>query len=584
MARRESNTETPETTPPSDTPPTRVFRRPLDALRRGVWSRLTLGGSIGAVVFWAMSLVPTLMPRTAVTQGAMSGLCLAIGYGLGTLAASILRGVLAHFDRLPTARIRLVAHQVVVAVAGVVVVAGAIYWVVTQRHQRTALTMGPLSPGAAVVMVPISLLCAGIFVALARGIRGIARLVAGAIEKLVPERTASPLAAGLVVVVALWVVWPAFKGTFTSWANTSFGTIDGTTNEGTQRPDAATVSGSPASLVRWEDLGRHGRDFVAHATPNDVLAQVDGVSADTVEEPVRVYVGLDSASSNDARAALAVKELERTGAFDRKVLAVVTSTGSGWVDPDAAEALEALYGGDTAIVSQQYSFLPSWIATLLEPEATGEAASALFEAVHARWAELPEATRPKLLVFGLSLGSYGTEAQFAGPTAQASLANLTTRTDGVLLVGPTAGNPIWQQLTEGRDDGSPVWRPVYQDGDVVRFDGRSPTLAGIDPSWQAPRVLYVQHPTDPVTFWDESWFWSRPEIMDAPRGEAVVARHWFPVVTGIQGVFDLMAGFGAPPGFGHDYRLDYVRAWAQLAPPTGWTDAKTEDLETLLHR
>ena len=37
-------------------------------------------------------------------------------------------------------------------------------------------------------------------------------------------------------------------------------------------------------------------------------------------EPIRVYVGLDSADSVAARTDLAMRELERTGAWDRDVL------------------------------------------------------------------------------------------------------------------------------------------------------------------------------------------------------------------------------------------------------------------------
>lgn len=40
-----------------------------------------------------------------------------------------------------------------------------------------------------------------------------------------------------------------------------------------------------------------------------------------------------------------------------------------------------------------------------------------------------------------------------------------------------------------------------------------------------------------------------------------------------------MAGFGAPPGHGHDYRLDYPAAWADLVPPEGWTAEDTAALE-----
>lgn len=68
--------------------------------------------------------------------------------------------------------------------------------------------------------------------------------------------------------------------------------------------------------------------------------------------------------------------------------------------------------------------------------------------------------------------------------------------------------------------------------------------------------------------------------MDSPRGFDVPRKaSWFPIVTGVQGVFDLMAGFGAPPGHGHDYRLDYPAAWADVVPPEGWTAEDTASLE-----
>jgi uncharacterized membrane protein len=39
-----------------------------------------------------------------------------------------------------------------------------------------------------------------------------------------------------------------------------------------------------------------------------------------------------------------------------------------------------------------------------------------------------------------------------------------------------------------------------------------------------------------------------------------------------------MNGFGAAPGFGHDYRPLFADAWAAVAPPDGWTQAQTDQL------
>ena len=44
-------------------------------------------------------------------------------------------------------------------------------------------------------------------------------------------------------------------------------------------------------------------------------------------------------------------ELERTGGLERKVIAVATTTGTGWINEAEASALEYMYNGDSAIVS-----------------------------------------------------------------------------------------------------------------------------------------------------------------------------------------------------------------------------------------
>ena len=57
---------------------------------------------------------------------------------------------------------------------------------------------------------------------------------------------------------------------------------------------------------------------------------------------------------------------------------------------------------------------------------------------------------------------------------------------------------------------------------------------------------------------------------------------WFPVVTLVQETADLMAGFSAKTGYGHDYNDAFVNAWAAVAPPNGWDDALTARLADAL--
>lgn len=532
---------------------------------------------MGLVAWWA-SLGPSMLPRSWPVQAAVSAICLGLGYLFGTLLGHLAHLGLRRAGWTPTPGQRRGAWIALGIAWAIAVVTGAVLWRRWQDDQRALVDLEPLASGAflpmLVLTLVLSLLLWGVGRLVWRGVRALDRFN----RRHLPGAVASPVTVVLVVVLAVVLLGNVALGALASWASSIYSTIDDGTNEGTEPPEAASVSGSPESLIAWDTLGVQGRDFVAGATTEDELAAFHGADADLVA-PVRVYAGLRSAGSAEERAALAVEDLERAGGFERSVLVVATATGTGWVDPDAVEALEQVHGGDVATVSMQYSYLPSWISTLVDDGEATEAGAALFTAVRDRWSELPATDRPKLLVFGLSLGSYGAEAAFAGPDAATSVDNLVSRADGALFVGATSGNPILTQLTAERDPGSPAWLPEVAGGESVRFVNRGPDVPDLGP-WTGPRILYVQHPSDPVTFWSADSLWSSPEWLDQPRGHDISEdARWVPGVTGIQGVFDLMAGFSAPPGFGHDYRLDYVDGWAQVAPPAGWTEADTARLE-----
>ena len=124
---------------------------------------------------------------------------------------------------------------------------------------------------------------------------------------------------------------------------------------------------------------------------------------------------------------------------------------------------------------------------------------------------------------------------------------------------------------------------MFEDGAVVRWFNGAGELAELDASWAAPRLVYVGHASDPVRAWSWSGLWSPPDWMDRPRGPDVPkGGPWVPFVTFTQTVFDLMAGFGAPPGHGHDYRPEWPGAWAQVVPAEGWTAEDTDALSTFM--
>lgn len=323
-------------------------------------------------------------------------------------------------------------------------------------------------------------------------------------------------------------------------------------------------------MIEWDTLGRQGRDFVALGPTVEDLGRFSGEPA---EVPVRVYAGLRSAETTGERAGLAIRDLRRAGGFDRAALVVATTTGTGYLEPASSAAIEYLYNGDTAIVGIQYSYLPSWISFLVDDEEAKEAGRELFNQVHAAWSELDPDDRPLLLVTGTSLGAFGSEAAFS------SLADIVNRTDGVVWAGPPHASRLYRGFVEQRDRGTPQWLPVYDGGGSVRFAATPEDLWAPGPTWEHPRVVYLQHASDPIVFWDPRLAIARPDWLTEPRGPGVSDdMTWVPVVTFWQVSADLPWGLEVPPGYGHHYREMFADAWAAVAAPDGWTDADTQRL------
>ncbi len=314
----------------------------------------------------------------------------------------------------------------------------------------------------------------------------------------------------------------------------------------------------------------YGRQFVTHGPDVEQLSHFSGKGA---VEPIRVYVGQQSAASAAARAELAVAELERTSAFHRDLLVIVIPTGTGWVDPYAVTPLEYMYNGNTAAVAVQYSYLPSWVVMIGNQDVAKQDAQALIAAVHARLQREPQAARPRLVIYGQSLGAFAAESAFTG------LDDIKQRTDGVLLVGPPGANRLWNQFTSQRDPGPPIWKPVYNRGETVRFGVDPPSLRAPTAPWERPRVDYLQHASDPITWWSVDMLLQRPTWMEGLRGPDISENlRYYPIATFLRITVDLMVGLGTPPGHGHNYGRAQAQAWTMLIPPKGWSADDTARL------
>jgi uncharacterized membrane protein len=537
------------------------------------WFRYTLPGAWVALLFACVSFTPSLLPRGAVVQGVVCGITGAIGYGLGVWGASIWRAFANRGPREP----RRGAWRAFAITAVVGLVASFALGQRWQAQIRDLMDVPDPNPiGFLLLPVAAALVFVGL-IAAGRLLRKAYHWTSAQLGRWIGPRAAQTL--GWLIVVALVVVLvnDVLLKSLVSLADSAFSVRNDITKPGAVQPSSELRSGGPGSLVSWESLGREGRSFTGTGPTAIDIAAFTGAPA---MEPIRAYAGMETSEDVERRADMAVDDLERAGGFQRAYLLVVTTTGSGWVDPAAADTFEYLTGGNSAIVGMQYSYLPSWISYLVDQARAREAGRELYDAVYDRWSRLPADARPQLLVAGESLGSFGGETAFSGEH------DMRNRTSGVLFAGPPNFNTLFREFTDDRDPGTPEVEPVYRGGRTVRFSNA--TEEGIPPEatpWQGSRVLYLQHPSDPIVWWSPRLALQEPDWLDEKPGHDVLDEMvWLPFVTFWQITADLPLAAGVPSGHGHVYSEEYVDGWATILHPPDWTADKTAQLKQTITR
>jgi uncharacterized membrane protein len=553
---------------------------PVDRLRR-FWSwfvrrwRYEFAGVTAAVIFFCLSVTPSLLPRGTLLQGLISGILAATGYGVGVALSWLVRMLVGRRHTLPGPD--RTAWLVLAAAGGLMVVAYLYQGSLWQRDIHRLMEMPPPNRYFYAGVLLLAAVVGAALVGLVRLLRRFGRATARFTGRWVP----APVARLSGVVATVVLVTFVLNGILVEWllaaADRSFKTINGETSPGAAPPIETLRAGGPGSLVSWASLGNEGRTFVSGGPTMDELERFHGTGG---FQPIRVYAGLDSAPTTETRAALAVRELERTGAFGRRVLVVITTTGTGWVDAKAVDPLEYMYNGDTAMVGLQYSYLPSWISFMVDQARARDAGRELFNQVYRAWSARPVGQRPKLLVFGESLGSFGAESAFSG------VDDMRNRTDGMLFLGPPNSNTLWTEFVARRDAGTRQVLPTYREGATVRFAADPDALlAHRSADWSGPRVVYLQHASDPIVWWSPRLMLNRPDWLAEPRGDDVLpAMRWYPFVTFWQTTADMAFSVNVPGGHGHNYGTEPVRAWATIAPPDGWTAERTAELEAVIGR
>lgn len=522
---------------------------------------LSFLGVIAALAMYAVSVSPSLMARSWAWHAVASGILVACGYVAGVVVQNVAQLVI-RLTGLTISASEPVELGFRIGIGALF----ALWWIyaVIQSYRRArkaaALvnmpgeTFGEYLLGTAGAVV-VSWMLLHIVGALNR----LCWMLIASLDAHMPRPAAIVVSMVILFAIMFFLTSKVILRGGIGFFRRKAEQLNMRTARGIYQPVVPERSASPASSVTWESVGGQGRVFLGRGPSRLDIAQVCGGVA---MEPIRVYSGMPTGGSGiEQAAATVVAELHRTGAFDRAVILIAASTGSGWVDEWQVQPLEFLTRGNCATASLQYSYVPSALNWLTGLEPAQEASAALFAAVRAELDLMDEADRPALFVCGESLGAFASQSVFE------SFEDVLARVDGALWVGTPSFTPMHAALTAARHKGSPEVAPVVNNGRRVRFvnepsDLRTDLYGRELGPWGFPRVVYAQHPSDPVVWWTNKLIWTQPDWLRERAGRDVSLNVEFTrFATYIQVLADLPVAGTAPGGHGHTYHEELIPLW-----------------------
>ena len=525
---------------------------------------ISLIGVVGALVMYGVSVSPSLLARSWQWHAVASGVLSAVGYIVGLTIQRFYALV------VPRLGVEITAPQSVSIAFRAVLLLGFFLWFLrwllqSYRERKRANHLVGMR-GETLGEYLLGTFCAFILMLFLLGIAWGLQWIGRAIVIVLSQWMHMVFALALSLLILVVIVYALTSKVllklginfFTSHARK----MNNRTAKGIVQPQVPERSGSPQSRSSWRAVGGQGRVFLGRGPS---CADIEAVTGCSAMEPIRVYAGMpEEGQSLQSAADLVVEELHRTGAFDRAVILIATSTGSGWVDEWQVQPLEYLTRGNCATASMQYSFVPSSINFLTDLDVSEEAAVILFETIRRAVDEIPEDRRPALFVCGESLGAYASQHVFSG------IVDVLSRTDGALWVGTPAFTPMHAELTAIRHRGSPEVAPVVANGRHVRFVNVPENLwADVYGrelgDWNYPRVVYAQHPSDPVVWWNSELVWHKPDwISEKVDGDVSPHMQYTRGATYIQVLVDMPVAGTAPGGHGHTYHEELIPLWEAI--------------------
>ncbi len=231
-------------------------------------------------------------------QGILGGIAFGAGYGIG-----VLWRWLWHYLELPEPRNRLRSRVnlgvgvvcLAVAIAALYLAAG---W---QNSVRAVMSMEPVPSAYPMSVSALAVLTFLVLLVLIRLLIWLGRFVSAKVQLVMPRRVANVLGVAITIIL-IWTIANGLliQSTF-KVLDRSFREYDALIEPDRPQPTAPNKTGSAASLLHWNQLGRAGREFVSSgpaaadiSTLTDKRPSIRYASMQACKSPTRLSNGLNS--------------------------------------------------------------------------------------------------------------------------------------------------------------------------------------------------------------------------------------------------------------------------------------------------
>ena len=314
---------------------------------------ISLIGVVGALVMYGVSVSPSLLARSWQWHAVASGVLSAVGYIVGLTIQRFYALV------VPRLGVEITAPKAVSIAFRAVLLLGFFLWFLrwllqSYRERKRANRLVRMR-GETLGEYLLGTVCAFILMlallGVAWGLQWIGRAIVSVLSQWMHMVFALALSLLILVVIVYALTSQVLLKLGVNFFTRHARKMNNRTAKGIVQPQVPERSGSPQSRSSWRAVGGQGRVFLGRGPSRADIEAVTGCSA---MEPIRVYAGMPEEGQSLQNAAdLVVEELHRTGAFDRAVILIATSTGSGWVDEWQVQPLEYLTRGNCATASMQ---------------------------------------------------------------------------------------------------------------------------------------------------------------------------------------------------------------------------------------